>query len=218
MMDRPPDILSGVDHVARARAERSELADLLDTLTAEQWETPTLCEGWRVRDVVAHAVSYDEIGLAGLVRRLAAGWLDPDRANAIGVAEYVGKEPAELVAILRAHLTPSGLPAAFGGAIGLTDALIHHQDIRRPLGLPREVPADRLRAALPLALFGPPIRGVLRVRDVRIAATDLDWSFGRGPLVEGPAEALLLAVAGRRGVIGELSGPGVERLAGRIPA
>jgi len=35
-------------------AERRELADLLDELTPAQWDTPSLCAGWRVREVAAH--------------------------------------------------------------------------------------------------------------------------------------------------------------------
>ena len=34
--------------------ERLSLADLLDSLTSAQWETQSLCERWRVRDVAAH--------------------------------------------------------------------------------------------------------------------------------------------------------------------
>jgi hypothetical protein len=94
--------------------------------------------------------------------------------------------------------------------------LIHQQDIRRPLGRPRDIPADRLVPALRTTLFGPVLRGVLRVRDVRLVATDIDWSFGRGPEVVGTAEALLMAAAGRKAVVTELSGPGVPRLASRL--
>src|SRR4051794_41529528 len=35
-------------------AERSSLADLLDDLGEEEWVHPSLCDGWRVRDVAAH--------------------------------------------------------------------------------------------------------------------------------------------------------------------
>src|SRR4051794_41658976 len=34
--------------------ERSSLADLLDDLGEEEWVHPSLCDGWRVRDVAAH--------------------------------------------------------------------------------------------------------------------------------------------------------------------
>jgi hypothetical protein len=105
-----------------------------------------------------------------------------------------------------------------GGAIGLTDGMIHQQDIRRPLGLPRTIPAERLVPALRTALFAPTLLGVVRVRGVRLVASDLDWSFGRGPEVRGPAEAILMTVAGRQAAVGELSGPGQPQLARRVAA
>ena len=43
------------DEVWRAiDGERVSLADLLDSLGDQEWETPSLCAGWRVRDVAAH--------------------------------------------------------------------------------------------------------------------------------------------------------------------
>lgn len=205
-----------VNAMELARCERGDLVDLLATLSPEDWETPSLCTGWRVHDVVAHMISYDELGPGELARRFAKGRLHPDRVNAVGVEEYRRRSPEQLVALLREHLTPAGLTAGMGGAIGLTDGVIHHQDIRRPLGLERDVPGERLVPALRTALFAPVVRGILRVWDVRLVATDLDWSFGRGPEVRGKAEALLMAVAGRRGVAGELTGPGQPTLARRL--
>ncbi len=69
---------------------------------------------------------------------------------------------------------------AFGGRIVLADTLIHHQDLRRPLGVPRDVPAERLLVALPLAMLAPVVGGAWHVRGVRLVATDLDWSRGPG--------------------------------------
>lgn len=199
-----------------ARDERTDFAAFLATLSPRQWDAPTLCEGWRVRDVVAHVVSYDELDVRGLVGRLAKGRFHPDNANAVGLAEYGTHSPDELLALLKKHVDPHGLPAAFGGMIALVDALIHQQDIRRPLGLPRDIPAERLLPALRCALFAPVIRGSWRVRGLRLVATDLDWSTGRGPEVHGTAEALLMVMAGRRGVVDELSGPGRAKLAERL--
>ena len=202
--------------MAQARAEREDLLELVERLTPEQWRTPSLCEGWTVRDVVAHVLSYDELGPRELAARVARGRFLVDRTNAVGLQEYAARSSTELVELLRAHLTPTGLTAGMGGAIGLTDGLIHQQDIRRPLGEPRAIPADRLLPALRTALFAPVLRGVLRVRDVRLVATDLDWAFGRGPEVHGTAEVLLMAVAGRKAVADELSGPGRSRVAQRL--
>lgn len=199
-----------------ARDERAEFAEFLATLSPQQWDAPTLCAGWRVRDVVAHVISYDELDGRGLVARLAKARFLPDRANAVGLAEYNTRSPEQLLALLNDHLEPRGLTAAFGGAIALVDGLIHQQDIRRPLGIPRAIPPERLLAALRGALTAPVIRGFWRVRGLRLVATDLGWSAGAGPEVRGPAEAILMTVAGRRGVVDELSGPGQRKLAARV--
>jgi uncharacterized protein (TIGR03083 family) len=200
-----------------AREERVELAELLATLSPEQWEASSLCEGWRVRDVVAHVVSYDGLSAHALVDRFVRGRLLPDRINAVAMADYRRRSPEELLALLREHLDPHGFPAALGGQIALVDGLIHQQDIRRPLGIPREIPAERLRPALHGALTAPVIRGFWRVRGLRLVADDLDWSAGRGPEVRGTAEALLMAIAGRP-VLSELSGPGQQLLSRRLRA
>lgn len=34
--------------------ERSALADVLESLHEAAWQRPSLCRGWRVRDVAAH--------------------------------------------------------------------------------------------------------------------------------------------------------------------
>ncbi|MGQ0717778.1 MAG: maleylpyruvate isomerase family mycothiol-dependent enzyme [Pseudonocardiales bacterium] len=205
-----------MDLLRLARQEREDLAAFLATLSPEQWEAPTLCAGWCVRDVVAHMISYDELDGRGLVRRFVKGRFLLSRVNAVGVEDYTTRRPRELLVLLNAYLEPRGLPAAFGGMVALVDGMIHHQDIRRPLGLPRDIPSERLLPALRCALIAPPIGAFWRARGLRLIATDQDWSTGRGPEVRGTAEALLMAVAGRRGVVDELSGPGQGKLANRI--
>ena len=150
------------------------------------------------------------------MRRFAAARFNPDRVNAIGVAAYAGYGPDDLLTRVREHMQPSGPTARFGGQIALTDGLIHHQDIRRALALPRDVPLDRVRAALRFAPGAPPIGAPKRIRGLRLAATDLDWTTGDGLTVEGPGEALLMAMAGRPAALRELSGPGTPTLAERI--
>ena len=135
---------AAVDTMGLARDERVDLADLLATLTPDQWDAPSLCTQWRVRDVVAHMFSYEDLGIGGLVGRFLRAGLRPGRANAVGVAAYADYSHRRAA---RAGARPPAAARAdrgFGGRIALTDGLIHHQDIRRPLGLPREIPADRL--------------------------------------------------------------------------
>ena len=45
--------------------ERAAFAAFLATLSPRQWQVPTLCARWRVRDVVAHVISYDELDARG---------------------------------------------------------------------------------------------------------------------------------------------------------
>uniref|UniRef100_UPI0035CB5C5A maleylpyruvate isomerase family mycothiol-dependent enzyme n=1 Tax=uncultured Mycobacterium sp. TaxID=171292 RepID=UPI0035CB5C5A len=158
--------------------ERADFADLLARLSPQQWEHPSLCARWRVKDVVAHVLSYDELSRRQLVSRFLKGGLWPSRINAIGVAEYATRSPEQLVELMRACIPPRGLPSGFGGMIALTDGMIHQQDIRRPLGIPRTIPPQRLRTVLNFALKSPALRGARRTRGVRIVATDLDWAYG----------------------------------------
>ncbi|MEO7260216.1 MAG: hypothetical protein ABI047_03000 [Jatrophihabitantaceae bacterium] len=51
-----------------------------------------------------------------------------------------------------------------------------------------------------------------RIARVTLRASDTDFSLGWGPLVQGPAIALLTVTAGRKSVLDELSGPGVQVL------
>lgn len=197
-----PDL---IDH---ARAERADLLAFCSTLTPEQWMTSSLCDDWTVRDVVAHLISYDVLTVPGLIRRFLQGGLQPTRINAIGVRRGAEITTDDVLDQLRTHLTPTGLTAGFKGGIALTDGIIHHQDIRRPLGLPRTVPADRLAPALDFALTAPTLPTRRLVRGLELIATDLDWRCGTGLEVHGTGEALLLAIAGRPGVTRELTGPG----------
>jgi uncharacterized protein (TIGR03083 family) len=204
------------DTMGMARAERAEMAGFLVGLTPEQWDAPTLCDGWRVRDVVAHVYGYEDVGFSGFVARLVRAGMNGDRANAATLDEQSGLSPAELTERAGRCLRPRGFTTLFGGRIALTDCMIHQQDIRRPLGLARHIPADRLAVALEFARTAPPIGARKRVAGLRLVATDLGWTAGDGPSVEGPGEALLMAVAGRRGVAGELHGPGAATLRDRI--
>src|ERR1700757_1526589 len=100
-----------------ARAERADLAEFLAKLTPEQWATPSLCTKWTVKDVVAHVISYEELGTLGLIKRFLKGaivW-----TNQVGVDEFASLSPQQLLEFLRNHLTPRGLTAGFGGMIAL---------------------------------------------------------------------------------------------------
>ncbi len=196
--------------------ERADLAGFLATLTPQQWQAPTLCGDWRVRDVVAHVICYDDLGPRALLPLVVRGRLRVSRINAAALSRYAGLGPQQLLELLADNPRPRRLPARLGGRVGLAETLIHHQDIRRGLGQPRSIPAERLAPALRTAMIGPDIAGPWRVRGIRLTATDIAFTAGAGQEIQGPAEALLMAIAGRRAALSELSGPGRARLARRI--
>jgi uncharacterized protein (TIGR03083 family) len=199
-----------------ARDERLAFADFLAGLTPEQWAAPSLCAGWTVRDVAAHCVSFEGISGGQLAVRFLKGRLQMDRINALAVADLAGSSTEQLIGLLRDNALPHGLGAGFDGRVALTDNMIHQQDIRRPLGQPRTIPAERLSAALDFVRYAPTIRGAWQVRGLRLVATEPEWTHGRGPEVRGPGEALLMVMAGRADALGDLYGPGLATLAARL--
>lgn len=192
-------------------AERRELVELLGGLTDEQWRTPSLCGGWTVRDVAVH-LSLDAVPLPrytlGLLRRP-----NPIAYNDHYVASHRDVTTGELVAVLADSAETSWI-TRYWPRLGLADHLVHQQDIRRPLGLPRAIDPERLR--LVLERPDPFARPWRYTRGLRFVATDMDWRRGSGPEVRGPGEALALASVGRVAALDDLDGDGVETLRRRV--
>ena len=94
------------------------------------------------------------------------------------------------------------------------------QDMRRPTGHPRTIPSERLVRALEIARVdvGIGFAPKKNVQGLRLVASDIGWSAGDGPTVEGAAEAIILAAAGRTIVFPELQGDGLDTLRSRVGA
>ena len=197
-----------------AEAERSDFLRLVEDLAPAQWEAPTLCGSWRVRDVVAHVLSYEDLSPTATAALFLRGRLNFARVNDLALRPFGAATPQELGDRLREHQRPRGLTSALGGRIALADGMIHQQDIRRPLQLPRAIPQPRVLRSLQIALRAPTLPSRRRAAHVRLVATDVDWSHGSGPEVRGAAEALLMVVAGRPAAASDCSGPGLPRLVG----
>ncbi|WP_028651473.1 maleylpyruvate isomerase family mycothiol-dependent enzyme [Nocardioides halotolerans] len=206
--------MSKPDLMALAEEERTELLALLRTLTDTQWNAPSLCSQWRVRDVATHVVSYDELSKATLAATFLRGALRVSRVNDVALKRYDALEPDDIIDLVSRNTR--GLTSGFRGGIALTDGTIHHQDIRRALGLARTIPTSRLPAVLDFALQAPTLPAKKHAKNLSLVATDIDWSTGEGPEIIGTAEALLMCVAGRTQALDELSGPGLGTLRSRV--
>lgn len=196
-----------------ATAERLEFAALLESLSPAQWAADSLCAGWTVRDVAAHTLAYLDQSLPRLTVAMLRARGDVDGLNRTALEAGARLAPAELATRMRRGSRPAGAGALYGGRVALIECLTHQQDIRRPLGLRRQIPEPRLVAAMNYARASPVIGAARRTRGVRLIATDIDWSAGSGEPVHGPAEALLLAMTGRVSAVApELAGAGVTLL------
>jgi uncharacterized protein (TIGR03083 family) len=200
--------------------QRAELADLMETFTAQDWRTPSLCAGWRVRDVAAHLT----LAQSGIVDVL------PDALRARGSFNRMIRDSA----VRRAGLPVERYPELLRAMVGsrrtapfvsdlepMLDALVHGQDMVRPLGRSRTMPTEAAAAAAQRAWsMGFPFGARKRLRGFRLVAVDHPWSAGEGVVVEAPVADLLLLVTGRDVVLPDLAGPGAgvlrERLEGTL--
>ncbi len=199
-----------------AIAERRGFAELLASLDDEQWNAPSLCGDWRVRDLGAHLVAYLDRSRAGFFTKMALHRGRVDRLNTADVARLSTWPREDIIDAIRANAEPRGVSSGFGGRIALTECMIHQQDVRRPLNIPRTIASGPLLAALDFARIAPLIRGAMRTRGLQMIATDVDWTAGRGAEVRGPGEAALMAMAGRADALPQLSGPGLGELSRRL--
>ncbi|WP_226359263.1 maleylpyruvate isomerase family mycothiol-dependent enzyme [Pseudonocardia sp. ICBG601] len=118
-------------------AERAALlADLRD-LPDDRWDTPSLCPGWTVHDVLAHLVDTARTTRTRFVLGMLRARMDFDRPqNAAGVARERGATPAETVRRFAACLPLTATPPA-PLATRWVEMVVHGEDIRRPLGIVR---------------------------------------------------------------------------------
>jgi uncharacterized protein (TIGR03083 family) len=201
---------------------RLALADLLDGLAPDEWEQPSLCAGWRVREVAAHLTLAPQFALLdGAAAVIRAGGRFHRMIDQ--TARRKAAQPtATLVAELRAHAGSRRLPPGTNHLNTLFDVLVHSQDIAVPLGRPLPMPPDAARvAAERVWTMGWPFQARRRLAAFRLSATDVAWTRASGAsaditgaLIEGPIEALLLLLTGRAAAaLPRLRGAGADRLA-----
>ncbi|HEY6309533.1 MAG TPA: maleylpyruvate isomerase family mycothiol-dependent enzyme [Streptosporangiaceae bacterium] len=190
-MDEIRDMIAG---------ERGALAEVLASLPAARWDEPSLCAGWRVREVVAHiTMPFRYSGRRFMLELAKSRGKFNDMADRVARRDAAVMSPDELTAALRSNVNHPWKPpgGGFGGA--LTHDVIHGLDITEALGLGRRIPADRLRIVLPnlaapraRTFFGTDVTGI------ELHASDLDWTFGSGTVVTADAQHLALFLTGRR--------------------
>jgi len=189
-------------------AQRAELAEVLADLPQARSDEPTLCAGWRVREVVAHITMPFRYGRGKFVLELARSrGRFSEMADRAARRDAAAMTPADLAGAVRSNTGHPWKPPGGGYTGALAHDLIHGLDITVPLGLDRPVPDERLRVVLPgsaadrsVRFFGVDLDGI------ELRADDMDWTLGSGTPLTGAAQDLLLVLCGRILPAGRLAG------------
>jgi uncharacterized protein (TIGR03083 family) len=205
------------------RTQREGFIETLEALTPDQWLAPSLCSEWRVVDVAAHLAWAPALGAAAGAAAMVRHGFSMNRMIARSAIAWSDRGRAAILDQLRDNARTGARPIAMPPVAALADAVVHGLDVRRPLGLPGEVPTESLAPLAAFALGTPwPLNAVVggsarrRVGGVRLVATDADWTHGTGPEVRASAEDLLLVLHGRAPRPDDLSGPGAPTLLARL--
>lgn len=190
--------------------ERAGLADLLEGLSPAEWETPTRCGDWRVRDVAAHLTLAARFSYGEVVREMLRARGDWNRMIHDSAVREGERPVDEIVGNLRSIIGSRRLAPTTSPREPLIDLLVHGQDIALALGRSREMPpaAARDSADRVWTMRFPPRPWPLP--KARLVATDIAWTRGEGDEISGPISALLLLLTGRT----EAAAP---RLEGAVP-
>ena len=177
--------------------ERASLADLLEGLSPQEWETRTRCGDWRVRDVAAHLTVAARFSRGRVVREMVRARGNWNRMIHDSAVREADAPVTEIVAGLRSIIGSRRLAPTTSPHEPLLDLLVHGQDIALALGRARPVPpvAARDAADRVWTMRFPPRPWPLP--KARLVATDIAWTRGAGEEIRGPVTSLLLLLTGR---------------------
>jgi uncharacterized protein (TIGR03083 family) len=196
--------------------EYRALADLLEAAGPQVWDVPSLCEGWRTREVVAHVTMPVRYAGPAFMAELEAAGGDFTRLSNTVAARDGALPTGRLLADLRSEVLHTWQPPGGGLDGALTHCVIHSLDIVESVPLPRRVPDERIARVLSLVADpGAPNLFGTDLADVELRADDLEWTYGTGAPVIGPAQALALVACGRLLPAGRLRGEVAARFTQR---
>lgn len=178
--------------------ERARLLTLLRSLDRAEWDQPSLCAGWRVRDVAAHTISSSDYSTPGMVLGMVRARGDFNRL-VDRLAKEQGAQPVEaIMARYERQVTSRRRPPGTKPQDPLVDVLVHSQDIAIPLGREHPMPAAAAREAAAFVWTrGSPFDAQRHHAGTRFVATDVDFEAGEGATIEAPIADILLTMTGR---------------------
>jgi uncharacterized protein (TIGR03083 family) len=195
------------------KSERAGLVDALDKLPEADWDKPSLCTGWSVREVVAHMIATATMTPPRFFGKLIGTGFNFQKLTRRDIdATIAGRTDPQLVDLYRAHIDSRNSPPG-PAASWLGETIVHGEDVFRALGGYREHPVEHVIAVADFYKGSNLLIGAKnRISGLTLTATDTDWQHGSGPGVSGPAIALVLAMTGRKVALDDLIGEGVAIL------
>src|SRR5438067_10882325 len=94
----------------KIHAERADLADFVEGLSDTQLETPSLCGGWSVRDVVGHVISAGNMSVGGFLGGRTGAGFNSDKYAQKGADRCHGGTAADRAGKPRATPKPTKPP------------------------------------------------------------------------------------------------------------
>jgi len=174
-----------------------ELAQLLSAPAHDSWDAPSLCEKWLVRHVIAHMTMPVRLTPEQFGAEMAAAGGD-FTALSDNVAERDASLPlTELLDQLRSARLHAWQPPGGGAAGALSHAVIHALDVTIALDRPAVAPVEAVTTVLDQLTAADGAVFAVDLTQVRLEATDTDWSWGRGHLVRADSGSLVALLSGR---------------------
>src|SRR5256885_13940144 len=124
-------------------AERKALAADLDGITAQQWDTTSMCTEWTVRDVLAHMAASTRLSSASFLPKLIGSGFSLTKMQRKDIARERGSSPDDTLRNFKSTMESKGRPPGPLNTM-LGEVIVHSQDIRRPLGITHQYPTDVL--------------------------------------------------------------------------
>jgi uncharacterized protein (TIGR03083 family) len=175
--------------------ELENFETLIRPLTAEQWETPSRCEGWTVGDVARHTIGsmtdvvqgrLDGLGTPEVTKREVDERAGHTPAQLADECAETAKGAAGMLPIFDDAAWDAPAPGGYDGTLGdgvealWYDTWLHGNDIRAALGMPE--------------VLGTGLRG--GVSHIAGEARKHGWK-GEPPADDDAAFAFILAATGR---------------------
>jgi uncharacterized protein (TIGR03083 family) len=213
--------LAGLDPYDRMEAERARLEHHFATLDDTAWQQPSRCEGWSVRDVLAHLTAsedYNRACLDGTVseflgRMGARGVTDMNGLNELGIRDFDDVATASVLEAwsTRASTNHADFRRADGGDVDSSvgayparwqawhlafELAVHADDVGVPVEAGEEPDRTEWQAAFgrfALKEMKPGVRTEAGAGRTRVQADGVD--------VELPNDEFVQAVSGRAGAV-----------------